>query len=201
MLPQPLFEAAIGSVPGAGTLRHGLFLYGLVRWLRPEVCVEIGSFHGHTAGRIGRALQENGSGKLYCIDDFSLGAGPALFYNLGTMGVGDVVEVRAGRSDEEGIWPDPIDFAFIDGDHSYEGCKADILRASERGAHCIAFHDIADWWGPNQVWEEELESISGSAWSLFGVPFDGGLGVLMRLPVLGSVKHNQTDYPTGAINA
>src|SRR5690349_24226172 len=70
------------SVPG-GSLRldnvdfqSGLgdsayLLYGLARALKPGVAVEIGSARGKSACYVGRALKENGSGKLFAIDPHS----------------------------------------------------------------------------------------------------------------------------------
>ena len=54
-------------------IRSGLgdsaeLLYGLVRSIKPEVCVEIGSALGASASYIGMALKENGHGMLYAID-------------------------------------------------------------------------------------------------------------------------------------
>src|SRR5437016_14584638 len=43
-------------------------LYGLVRSMKPETCVEIGSARGKSACYIGIALTENGRGRLYAID-------------------------------------------------------------------------------------------------------------------------------------
>jgi predicted O-methyltransferase YrrM len=44
------------------------------------------------------------------------------------------------------IFPSPIDFLFIDGDHSYEGVKRDFETYSPmvRPGGLIAFHDIVD---------------------------------------------------------
>jgi hypothetical protein len=43
-------------------------LYGICRSLKPAVAVEIGSARGKSACYIGRALKENGSGRLFAID-------------------------------------------------------------------------------------------------------------------------------------
>ena len=43
-------------------------LYGLVRSMKPETCVEIGSARGKSACYIGIALNENGRGRVYAID-------------------------------------------------------------------------------------------------------------------------------------
>src|SRR5215472_10241974 len=43
-------------------------LYGIVRSMKPSVCVEIGSASGQSTCYIGLALKENNSGMLYAID-------------------------------------------------------------------------------------------------------------------------------------
>ena len=43
-------------------------LYGLVRSIKPEVCVEIGSARGNSTCAIAVGLKENGHGKLHAID-------------------------------------------------------------------------------------------------------------------------------------
>lgn len=45
------------------------------------------------------------------------------------------------------VWRVPIDFLFIDGDHTYEGCKGDILGFGKhvRPGGIIAGHDYGEW--------------------------------------------------------
>lgn len=49
-----------------------------------------------------------------------------------------------------------IDFLFIDGDHSYEGVKADFenYKGMVRSGGLIAFHDIYDGAGVAKFWKE-----------------------------------------------
>src|SRR5436305_12708587 len=58
--------ARIGFNSGLGDSAN--LLYGLVRSMKPETCVEIGSARGKSACYIGIALAENGGGRLYAID-------------------------------------------------------------------------------------------------------------------------------------
>jgi cephalosporin hydroxylase len=67
-----------------------------------------------------------------------------------------------------------LDFLFIDGDHSYEGVKADweMYREFVRSGGLIAFHDI-NHLGPAQLWPEidspKMEFNSHQHWAGIGV--------------------------------
>jgi len=206
VLTHEQFMRAVAEVPCAGGQRHGVILHALVRWLRPKVVVEVGSFMGHSACWLARALQENAAGlpteepgELYCIDDWSLSMGMdtrfLLGVHLGRCQVNDRVTLLDGKSDKVG-WPYPIDLAFIDGDHSFDGCKGDVERAMEGGAECIVVHDVADWWGPRR-WLAEFER--SAEYRTLSVGFDGGLAVAMRCPVLPEERFTQREYPAGQV--
>jgi predicted O-methyltransferase YrrM len=110
-------------------------LYGLVRALKPDVCVEIGSARGKSTCHIARALRENLGGRLYAIDPHQSTAWNdagepqtlrALERNLRAVGARGFVEIIRAPSPEVGrSWHRPIDLLFIDGDHSYEGVRLD----------------------------------------------------------------------------
>jgi cephalosporin hydroxylase len=52
------------------------------------------------------------------------------------------------------------DMAFIDGDHSYAGCAADLELCASLGIPVIAFHDVSSEGDPGvrQVWDECCET-------------------------------------------
>ena len=130
-------------------------LYGLVRSMKPDVCVEIGSALGKSACYVGMALKENGHGMLYAIDphtvtdwnDSSKGASNSLAplqRNIAAIGVSEQVTiVRSYSQDAANTWKLPIDLIFIDGDHSYEGVKRDfeLFAPHVKAFGMVVFHD------------------------------------------------------------
>lgn len=187
------------SVGALDTNSHKFLIYGLIRSLKPEVVVEVGCFVGGTSVWIARALQENGTGMLYAIDDFSLSkdSKQILSYNLGACNVGPVVRLIEGRSDEV-EWPVKVDFAFVDGLHSYEGCKRDVEKAVESGARCIAVHDTVDWWGPRR-WAEEFRSMDG--WDLLEFYHESGLSIATKKMPKEEPNYHESDFPEGAVES
>jgi len=172
VLPQPLIRKLRSSAVDPDRLRaafgkwkvdgidfqSGLgdasnILYGLVRALHPNVCVEIGSAHGKSACCIGLALKENRHGKLYAVDphaptewndDNSNDTFKSMRRNLHAVGVTKYVEiVRKFSQDFAASWTGEIDILFIDGDHSYEGVKRDweMLHSRVSRFGVVIFHD------------------------------------------------------------
>jgi hypothetical protein len=95
------------------------------------------------------------------------------------------IRLHIGRADALARQPDfpgRCDAAFIDGDHGYEGCRADFRAAQSLGARLIGLHDIvdSDWHAANRccvsrLWaeiaaEHPTEEIASGEW--------GGLGVV-----------------------
>jgi hypothetical protein len=212
MLSRDAFYHASLGVRSLGTFRHAQMLYGLIRWLRPQSVVEVGTCFGAAAVWMARALQENHCeiiggdaeptplGSITCIDDWSLtGSAVEFLVNVGRCDVADVLRMSAGRSTDLAMWPERVDFAFIDGDHSYEGCRRDVLEAVGRGATCIAFHDAADWWGPVRFLLEAECVPLWDGWDLIAQPHDGGLAVLLKRPEWPAVTMTEADFPTGAV--
>ncbi|OIR07332.1 hypothetical protein GALL_105880 [mine drainage metagenome] len=142
----------------------GWLLHGLVRTMKPETCVEIGSARGHSTCLLGLALKLNLRGRLWAVDPHFQNAWSdkvaedtqaTLSSNLAAAGVTDYVTiVRKTTRDAESSLPIRIDFAFIDGDHSYEGVKTDweILKPRMAPFGVVVFHDTL--WDRNR--DEEL---------------------------------------------
>jgi predicted O-methyltransferase YrrM len=128
-------------------------LYGIARSLKPAIAVEIGSARGKSACFIGIALKENACGRLYAIDPHtrtdwndsnSVDTYNIMRDHLEKLGLKDVVTtVRKHSSEVSSGVPSPIDLLFIDGDHSYEGVKADwaMFKPRMSPTGLVVFHD------------------------------------------------------------
>lgn len=147
-------------------------LYGLVRSIKPEVCVEIGSALGASASYIGMALKENGRGMLYAIDPHdstewndvnAVDSLKQFTRNISALGLREQVSVIRSYSDAAArAWRLPIDLIFIDGDHSYEGVKRDweLFLPHVKPSGMVIFHDT--------MWD--LPPYAGTVRSDMGVP-------------------------------
>jgi predicted O-methyltransferase YrrM len=147
-------------------------LYGLVRSIKPETCVEIGSALGKSASYIGMALKENGRGTLYAIDPHEstewndVNAADSLkefTRNISAVGVRQQVSIIRSYSDVAALdWRLPIDLLFIDGDHSYVGVKRDweLFLPHVKPSGIVIFHDT--------IWD--LPPYAGTIRSDMGVP-------------------------------
>ena len=148
-------------------------LYGLVRSIKPEVCVEIGSAIGKSASYIGMALKENGRGMLYAIDpheptewndvNVPVDSFKEFTGNISAIGVREQVSIIRSHSDAAARnWSLPIDLIFIDGDHSYEGVKRDweLFVPHVKPSGIVIFHDT--------IWD--LPPYVGTVRSDMGVP-------------------------------
>ena len=137
----------------SGLGQSGWLLHGLVRAMRPEVCVEIGSAHGWSTCLIAMALEQNLRGTLYAVDphipndwsdphpDKSL---DTLRGNLKATRLAHRVRIiRKTTAEATSDLPERIDFAFVDGDHSFEGVKTDweVLLPRLAPWAIVAFHD------------------------------------------------------------
>ena len=112
------------------TIEEGEFIYGLVRAIKPEVCVETGTHKGFSASCIVDALEANKKGHLYTCDTVPF----AVFAH-------DRMTFKHCRGDE--LETPNIDLLFLDGAHG----KTDVLEELDHflpklNPHAlILFHD------------------------------------------------------------
>jgi predicted O-methyltransferase YrrM len=119
-----------------------LLLFSLIFGLKPRRCLEIGTFQGGSAAIICSAMDDNGFGRLICVDPH-----PRIPEQLweeishrSTLVQGPSPEVL---SEARKAVSDDFDFALIDGDHTYDGVLRDIegtMGVLVSGAHML-FHD------------------------------------------------------------
>lgn len=169
------FEETVSKIPYQ--YAHPKALHMLVRWLEPEVVVEIGSHIGMTACWIGRAIQENNKGRLFCIDSFcwtNETQEEQWEANLLACGVRDWVTLIRGRS-QEVEWPSSVDLAFVDANHTYPVCKHDAEKARSLGATCIVLHDTVSWEGSRKYAEEMRTAQDWQGWDFLEENSECGL--------------------------
>jgi predicted O-methyltransferase YrrM len=188
MISYDTFVEAAGKIPYQ--YRHPQFLYALVKWFRPKTVVEVGTHIGMSAVWMARALQENGEGKLYCIDNFCWieeKQEEQWITNVLTCDVRNTITLIKGRS-QDVEWPGTIDMAYIDGNHAYHVCKHDVQKARDLGATCIILHDTVACDGSRKyAWEMRM---SWSGWDLLEVNFDQGLMIAKKIEVKPPMDKN-----------
>ena len=144
-----------------------LMLQELLKNKKIERIVEIGSWKGQTALLFAMMVSKHENGVVYCCD-LGFGSYYGVHYGL-EVGTGIVreygkfyeaspyakhIKELAGNTHDPAyiervhneVGLGTIDFMFIDGDHSYEGVKADFYNFFPlvKSGGYIAFHDVRD---------------------------------------------------------
>ena len=134
--------------------------------------LEIGSFKGRSTVGIAYVARELGLGTVVAVDPHTSPAstdpdlrGKNTSYddfvaNLRAAGVFERVEIRRAFShDLAREWKEPIRFLWIDGDHTYEGAKADLdmFKPYLVDGAIVAMHDVLGTFeGALRVFVEEV---------------------------------------------
>lgn len=117
----------------------------LERWAKGRrTAVEIGTSMGVSAARLAAALASNG--RLYCVDPYPEGDPVKTIFlrHVDRRGVaGKVAHIGRNITGASAELPAEWDFAFVDGDHTYGGIKADwgVVRNRIAVGGIAAFHD------------------------------------------------------------
>lgn len=134
--------------------------------------LEIGSFKGRSTVGIAYVTRELGLGTVVAVDPHTSPSstdpdlrGQSTSYddfvaNLKAAGVLDRVEIqRAYSHDLAREWKDPLRLLWIDGDHTYEGAKADLemFKPYLVDGAIVAMHDVLGTFpGALRVFVEEI---------------------------------------------
>jgi predicted O-methyltransferase YrrM len=118
-----------------GWFNHGDHILALVEQHKPKVCVELGSWQGASAIPVARAIRR-WHGTLTCVDTWggeiheSRETPWMLLSCVRNMRLADVcgnVRLIPTTSQEAAQWwTEPIDYLYVDADHSYEAVRDDL---------------------------------------------------------------------------
>jgi predicted O-methyltransferase YrrM len=115
-------------------LDEAAYLYRLVHSLGPATIVEIGRFRGGGTFVLAAAMAEGSRVISYDVHlkvggrDVGARLDSELRAALARYGLADRVELVVGDSGSAPAPAEPCDLVFVDGDHSYEGVRADVER-------------------------------------------------------------------------
>jgi len=159
-------------------LPERLLLYSTVFGLKPRRALEIGTFRGGSASLICAAMDDNGFGKLVCVDPEPriLPEAEERIRGRATVIAGASPDVLPRAREAAG---GAFDFALIDGDHSREGVVRDVEGTLPHLADeaYLLFHDC-------HYFEVE-EAIDAVLVARGGELVDGGVLSTARNPVEG----------------
>lgn len=163
-----------------------MWLLDRMRERKPRVIVEIGTDEGGTLFLWSRAAPDDAV--IVAIDSRPLGPlGRLSAYAIVRRGFArkqQRIELLFGRDSHDSVTVEdlkralsdaPIDFLFIDGDHSYDGVKQDFEQYAPlvRPGGMVALHDVvaADAPGVARFWSEltETHETEVRADSIYGI--------------------------------
>lgn len=167
-----------------GWFHHGDQILTRLKARQPRVCVELGTWRGASAIAMARTLRGWG-GVLYCVDTWmgdvngGIMPGPPSMlaecaWNLIAAGVaGSIRLIPALTIEAAAWWCDPIDFLYIDADHTYGSVLAD-LKAWTPHVKPDGFMAGDDYGNPmypgvQQAWDE-FEAANGLTFDRIPTP-------------------------------
>lgn len=184
---------------------EGKTLYALIRALKPEAVVELGSWEGCSTTHIATALSINGRGRVTAVD-MNAGAGGSFPPNLAALRTpvtGDAIAWLATQDDES------IDFLFEDTSHSADMCAAIASLCKTKlapGGVLVmhdAGHDFAFVGGGQKInspvgleVRSGIERALGNAFRVYlAEPSDCGLAVWQKPGKINTDIHSTQEKP------
>lgn len=166
-------------------------LHGFLRCMKPQHIVDCGTYRGLSAAWMAKACQENNMGKVHCLDNWSLlehahildGKTPKQHAeeNLTHLGVREWVEFHDGDTKDLSIWPEKVDFIYIDAWHSYEAARREAMHAILKGASFVAFDDVENCVGPRMLADHAFEDgMNFGLWQQLDLHSDNGLTIFVK---------------------
>jgi predicted O-methyltransferase YrrM len=119
-----------------------MLVYSTVYGLQPQRCLEIGTFQGGSAQLIVAALDDIGTGQLICVDP-NPRVSPEVWSRISHRAQMVSAPSPEALTQAEQLAGGKFDFAFIDGDHTYDGLVRDVegtLPVLANDAYLL-FHD------------------------------------------------------------
>ncbi len=187
-----------------GGLGYGWIHYSLIRQIRPDKVLCVGSKYGYIPAVCALACKDNGMGLVdfvdagFDMDDYDKVAGEHWggvgFWkkvdekkHFGKFGLEKYIKLRVMKSDEYYAKNEKIKYGYvhIDGDHSYTGVKKDFemfWQNVEKGGF-LAIHDIGspdkdgNFYGTRKFWKEIKDS---GKYKLFEILEDPGVGIIQK---------------------
>lgn len=134
-----MIAAELDTTQTPGWFHHGAKILELVEQHQPTVCVELGTWLGASAIPVARAIRRWG-GTLTCVDTWAGDVHPpetsrpsapwmlvSCVRNITDAGVGANVRLIATTTLLAAAWwSQPLDYLYIDADHSYDAVRADL---------------------------------------------------------------------------
>jgi len=164
-------------------------LYSFARALKPSHLVDCGTYRGLSAAWMAKACQENNFGVVHAIDNWSLLEHAQILgdktpkqhaeENLTVLGVREWVRFHDGDTHDDTVWPETVDFAYIDAWHSHEACLNDAWKAVERGATFVAFDDVENCVGP-RLFVDQPNLFKERDWQRLDLHSDNGLTIFIK---------------------
>lgn len=139
---------------------EALYLYSLIRLLRPGVALELGTSFGYSAIWMSAALDAGAGGQLHTCESLPEKStrAKAMFKRSGTSNVAlyECPAIQLCRS-----WTRPIEFLFLDADPENYGLYWKLLRPTIRPNGLVIVDNAIDRWNRLRSFLKSLSSDPG----------------------------------------